>query len=120
MAPRKNFDHINNGLADALGVVGEWWTPLIIHGISNGAHRFEEIQGTLGIARNILTDRLTTLVTHEVVHKQQYSSKPKRFEYHLTEKGIALLPIFTALGTWGEQWITPRRITDYPVTATGQ
>ena len=109
MAPRKNFDHINTGLADALGVVGEWWTPLIVCGISNGAHRFEELQGSLGIARNILTDRLTTLVSHEVVVKQMYSSKPKRYEYHLTDKGIALLPMFSALGSWGEQWVTPLR-----------
>lgn len=116
MAPRKNFDHINSGLADALGVVGEWWTPLIVWGIANGSHRFEEIQGSLGIARNILTDRLGTLVAHEVVHKQQYSSKPKRYEYHLTEKGVALLPVFTSLGEWGEQWITPRRLSDVDVT----
>ena len=109
MAPRKNFDHINTGLADALGVVGEWWTPLIVCGISNGAHRFEELQGSLGIARNILTDRLTTLVSHEVVVKQMYSSKPKRYEYHLTDKGIALLPMLSALGSWGEQWVTPSR-----------
>ena len=109
MAPRKNFDHINSGLADALGVVGEWWTPLIVSNISNGAHRFEELQGSLGIARNILTDRLTTLVAHEVVAKQMYSSKPKRYEYHLTDKGISLLPVFTALSSWGEQWVTPLR-----------
>lgn len=109
MAPRKNFDHINTGLADALGVVGEWWTPLIVCNIANGSHRFEEIQGSLSIARNILTDRLTTLVAHEVVAKHQYSDKPKRFEYHLTNKGVALLPVFSALGSWGEQWVTPFR-----------
>lgn len=107
MAPRKNLDHINTGLADALGVVGEWWTPLIVWQISNGSHRFEELQGSLGIARNILTDRLGTLVQHEVVAKLQYSTKPKRYEYHLTDKGRALLPVFSALGSWGEQWVTP-------------
>lgn len=109
MAPRKNLDHINTGLADALGVVGEWWTPLVVWQISLGSHRFEELQGSLGIARNILTDRLGTLVLHEVVAKQQYSSKPRRYEYHLTDKGRALLPVLSALGSWGDQWVTPFR-----------
>jgi DNA-binding HxlR family transcriptional regulator len=109
MAPRKNFDHINTGLANALGVMGEWWTPLVVQQISGGSHRFEQIQGSLGIARNILTDRLNTLVLHEVVAKSLYSAKPRRFEYHLTDKGRALLPILTALDTWGTEWVTPFR-----------
>ena len=104
MAPRKNFDHLNDSLADALGVVGEWWTPLVITSIAGGSHRFEEIQSGLGIARNILTDRLNTLVAHEVVEKRQYSAKPKRFEYHLTEKGEEVLPTFQLLTAWGAKW----------------
>jgi DNA-binding HxlR family transcriptional regulator len=107
MALRKNFDHLSNPLADALGVVGEWWTPLVITSIAGGAHRFEEIQSGLTIARNILTDRLNTLVAHEVVEKRQYSNKPKRFEYHLTKKGEAVLPAFELLAAWGAKWVTP-------------
>lgn len=107
MAPRKNFDHLNDALADALGVVGEWWTPLVITSIAGGSHRFEEIQASLGIARNILTDRLTTLVAHEVVEKRQYSDKPKRYEYHLTKKGEEVLPAFKLLAQWGDKWIAP-------------
>ena len=104
MAPRKNFDHLNDSLADALGVVGEWWTPLVITFIAGGSHRFEEIQSGLGIARNILTDRLNTLVANEVVEKRQYSAKPKRYEYHLTSKGTELLPTFELMATWGSKW----------------
>jgi DNA-binding HxlR family transcriptional regulator len=107
MTLRKNFDHLNDPLADALGVVGEWWTPLVITSIAGGSHRFEEIQNGLGIARNILTDRLNTLVAHEVVEKRQYSTKPKRFEYHLTKKGEAVLPAFELLAAWGAKWVTP-------------
>ncbi len=107
MALRKNFDHLDNPLADALGVVGEWWTPLVITSIAGGSHRFEEIQASLGIARNILTDRLTTLVAHEVVEKRQYSDKPKRYEYHLTKKGKDVLPAFELLAAWGAKWVTP-------------
>ena len=109
MSPRKNFDHLNNSLADALGVVGEWWTPLVISSIAGGAHRFEEIQNGLSIARNILTDRLNTLVAHEVVEKRQYSSKPKRFEYHLTNKGEAVLPAFQLLDSWSVTWVAPNK-----------
>jgi len=107
MAPRKNFDHLNDALADALGVVGEWWTPLVITSIAGGSHRFEEIQAGLGIARNILTDRLNTLVANEVVEKRQYSAKPKRFEYHLTNKGNQVLPAFELLAAWGSKWVSP-------------
>jgi DNA-binding HxlR family transcriptional regulator len=107
MALRKNFDHMNLPLADALGVVGEWWTPLVVISIAGGSHRFEEIQNGLTIARNILTDRLNTLVAHEVVEKRQYSDKPKRFEYHLTKKGEEVLPAFELLAGWGAKWVTP-------------
>jgi len=87
--------------------VGEGWTPLVITSIAGGSHRFEEIQATLGIARNILTDRLTTLVAHEVVEKRQYSDKPKRFEYHLTKKGKEVLPAIELLAQWGAKWVAP-------------
>jgi DNA-binding HxlR family transcriptional regulator len=106
MAPRKNFDHLNDPLADALGVVGEWWTPLVLTSIAGGSHHFEEIQAALGIARNILTDRLTTLVANEVVEKRQYSDKPKRYEYHLTKKGKDVLPAIELLAQWGAKWVT--------------
>jgi DNA-binding HxlR family transcriptional regulator len=107
MALRKNFDHLSNPLADALGVVGEWWTPLVVISIAGGSHRFEEIQSSLTIARNILTDRLNTLVAHEVVEKRQYSNKPQRFEYHLTKKGEEVLPVFEHLAAWGTKWVSP-------------
>lgn len=104
MTPRKNFDHLPSGLAKALAVIGEWWTPLIISSIHEGNHRFENIQASLEIARNILTDRLTTLIDNKVVYKQEYSSRPKRYEYHLTECGLELIPILNDLGDWGTKW----------------
>ena len=101
MSPRKNFSHLDHGLANALQVMGEWWTPLIINVVNGGAHRFEEIQSGLGIARNILTDRLNTLVTGGVLEKRLYTSKPQRFEYHLTTKGEELIPLLSDLESWG-------------------
>lgn len=95
---------MNNGLAAALDIVGEWWTPLIVRAIFKGNFRFEAIQGELGVARNILTDRLGTLVSTEVLQKVQYNDKPARFEYHLTEKGVDLYGTLVALEAWGERW----------------
>jgi len=101
MSPRKNFTHLNHGLAHALQVMGEWWTPLIVNVVNDGAHRFEEIQSGLGIARNILTDRLNTLVAGGVLEKRLYTAKPQRFEYHLTAQGEELIPVLSQLESWG-------------------
>ncbi len=101
MAPRKNFQHLDDRLADALEVVGEWWTPLIVAAVDKGSFRFESIQNSLGIARNILTDRLNTLVAGGVLEKRLYTAKPQRFEYHLTAKGLELVPILKDLEKWG-------------------
>ena len=101
MSPRKNFSHLDDRLASALEVMGEWWTPLIIAAVNGGAFRFEAIQNALGIARNILTDRLNTLVAGGVLEKRLYTAKPQRFEYHLTGKGEELVPILKDLERWG-------------------
>ena len=111
MSPRKNFTHLNHGLADALGVMGEWWSPLVVWTIDRGAHRFEEIQGSLQIARNILTDRLVTLVAAGVLERREYSAKPRRFEYHLTPAGSELIPILASLEAWGNQNIRGTKLT---------
>ncbi|MEY3557811.1 MAG: hypothetical protein RL374_517 [Actinomycetota bacterium] len=103
MSPRKNFSHLNDPFAEALEVVGEWWTPLIIMAVNDGAFRFEAIQNSLGIARNILTDRLNTLDAGGVLEKRLYTPKPQRYEYHLTGKGKELIPIFQDLGRWGKR-----------------
>ena len=114
MTPRKNFDHLPSGLAKALAVIGEWWTPLIVVSIHDGNHRFENIQSSLDIARNILTDRLTTLVDNNVVYKVEYSNRPKRFEYHLTECGLELIPILNDLEKWGENRFGDNGRSDTP------
>lgn len=78
---------MNNGLAAALSVVGDWWTLLILREIFRGNVRFEHIKNQLRAARNIQTDRLTRLVAAGVLEKARYSEKPERFEYLLTDKG---------------------------------
>ena len=103
MSPRKNYSHLDDRLADALEVMGEWWTPLIIASVNDGSFRFESIQNSLGIARNILTDRLNTLVAGGVLEKRLYTATPQRYEYHLTRKGQELIPILRDLERWGKR-----------------
>ena len=92
-------------IARTLDIIGEWWTPLVLREIFFGRRRFEEMLGDLGIARNILADRLATLVDHGIVHRHPYSARPLRYEYHLTERGAELLPVLVALMTWGDRWL---------------
>ncbi len=101
---RTSVAHLNCSVAQALEVVGEWWTLLVIRNLMFGQQRFEAIQGDLGIARNILSDRLGTLVEHGVVDRVKYQDHPERFEYRLTEKGRDLFSVIAALMAWGDKW----------------
>lgn len=101
------MSHLNCSVARTLDVVGEWWTLLIVRNIMMGQCRFEAIQADLGIARNILSDRLNTLVAHGVVERVKYHDHPERFEYQLTEKGRDLWPVIAALMAWGDKWQAP-------------
>ena len=98
---------MNCSVARTLDIVGEWWTLLIVRNIMLGQRRFEAIQGDLGIARNILSDRLNTLLAAGVLERVKYQDHPERFEYHLTDKGRDLYPVIAALRTWGDRWAAP-------------
>lgn len=87
-----------------LDLVGDRWTLLILRDIFRGVHRFSQLRDDLGIARNLLTDRLAGLVEHDIVHKVQYQDRPVRYEYRLTPKGIDLSPALVALMGWGDRW----------------
>jgi DNA-binding HxlR family transcriptional regulator len=94
------------GIAAALEVVGERWSFLILRGAFNGLHHFEEYQSTLGIARNILSNRLARLVEHEILRREPDPADRRRVAYRLTDKGKALLPVLIALRQWGERWVS--------------
>lgn len=92
------------GLAEAVEMIGERWAFLILRGVFNGLTRFEEFQQTLGIARNILSNRLAKLVEHGILVREPDQVDRRRADYRLTEKGEALLPVMIALRQWGENW----------------
>ena len=101
---RTSFAEMNCSIARTLEIVGEWWTPLILRDAFLGLSRFEEFQGSLGIARNVLTKRLATLVQEGIMERQRYQEHPERFEYRLTEAGRDLFPVVVSLLQWGDRW----------------
>lgn len=91
-------------LPAAVELIGEKWAFLILRGALNGLKHFEEFQAGLGIARNILSDRLGKLVAGGILERRPDPDDGRRVIYSLTPKGEDLLPVVLALRQWGEQW----------------
>jgi DNA-binding HxlR family transcriptional regulator len=91
-------------LPSAIDLIGEKWAFLIVRGALNGLQHFEEFQACLGIARNILSDRLAKMVTGGVLKRSADPCDRRKVVYSLTEKGEALLPVVLALRQWGLDW----------------
>lgn len=92
------------GLPPALEVMGERWSFMILRAAFNGLAHFEEFSDELGIARNILSNRLARLVGHGVMTRVPCDDDRRKVEYRLTEKGRDLLPAMLALRQWGEKY----------------
>src|SRR5688572_27688829 len=94
-------------VAQCLQVIGDWWTMLVVRDVFLGVRRFDEFQARLGIARNVLAQRLKKLVDAGVLERRAYQDRPARYEYALTDKGRDLWPVLTALRQWGDQHAAP-------------
>lgn len=92
-------------VARMLKVMGDQWTYLLLREVFFGVYRFDKLRANLGIARNILTDRLRRLQDTGVLERRQYMDRPARFEYRLTEKGRDLYGSVLALMAWGDEWL---------------
>ena len=92
------------GLPQALEVMGERWSFMILRASFNGLHHFEEYLSELGIARNILSNRLAKLVEHEILRREPCPDDRRKIEYRLSEKGFDLLPAMLALRQWGQKY----------------
>ena len=90
-------------IARSLEVIGERWTILIIRDAFLGIRRFDDFQKSLGVARNVLQQRLARLIEHGILERVRYQEKPERFEYRLTEKGVDLWPTIVTLIAWGDK-----------------
>ena len=98
--PYRSFDGQNCSIARALEVLGERWTLLILREVLLGRRRFEEIRRNTGVATNILTDRLATLVEHGVLERREDDYVP-------TRKAVDASPVLVALLQWGDAHAAP-------------
>ena len=106
---RRNYDGQEScSVARALEIIGERWTWLIIRDAFLGLTKFIEFEQSLGIARNVLTDRLNRLVEEGIFERVLYQEHPARYEYRLTKKGSDLFTALNALRQWGDQYLSAK------------
>jgi DNA-binding HxlR family transcriptional regulator/alkylated DNA nucleotide flippase Atl1 len=107
MAEKIRLEDRECPLSATLGLVGEWWTLLILHDAFDGYTRFDEFQATLGISSSLLTSRLKRLVADGVLERRQYQAHPPRYEYVLSDLGRSLRPVVIVLAAWGNARLAP-------------
>ena len=105
MSKPEKFDPFRRSVGHVLDIIGEGWSILIIREAFLGTRRFEEFQGRLGIARNILTARLKKLCASQILDRVPVKEGAKRHEYILTSKGKDMMPLLVALTQWGDRWV---------------
>jgi len=105
MLKSEKFDPFRRSVGHVLDIIGEGWSILIIREAFLGTRRFEEFQGRLGIARNILTARLKKLCANQILDRVPVKEGARRHEYILTRKGKDMMPLLVALTQWGDKWV---------------
>lgn len=118
---RKRIGDSQCPIARGLERVGEWWSIMILRDAFHGLTRFDEFQRSLGIAPNMLTRRLSTLVKSGLLERRLYNQRPPRYEYVLTARGRDFRPVLLALLAWGNRNFAPEGKSVVLVdTATGR
>jgi DNA-binding HxlR family transcriptional regulator len=102
---RTRFDQAECPVARTSDLLGDWWTPLVLRELLLGRHRFGDIQDRLDVSRPILSERLKRLEREGVITRVQYEEHPPRYEYHLTDKGVALWEVVVAMWRFGDDWL---------------
>jgi DNA-binding HxlR family transcriptional regulator len=93
-----------SSVSRALQIIGDKWSFMVVREAFFANRRYDKIQSELGIAPNILTDRLSRLVAQGVFHRRLYQTAPERYEYLLTDMGRDLYGPFIAMLAWGDRW----------------
>jgi DNA-binding HxlR family transcriptional regulator len=91
----------------AMAILGEKWTIVVLREVFNGVRRFDDMRLRTGIPRQVLTDRLASLVEHGVLRRVPYQEPGSRIrhEYRLTPKGFDLYPVLIAVAEWGDRYL---------------
>lgn len=107
-------------VARTLEIVGDRWTWLLIRDAFLGITKFGEFRDSLGIASNVLQERLARLVEQGIFERRLYNEHPARFEYRLTPRGDDLFTALNALRQWGDQYLcaNPMRLLQVRGTQT--
>ena len=105
MLKPEKFDPFRRSVGHVLDIIGEGWSILIVREAFLGTRRFEDFQGRLGIARNILTVRLKKLCSNQILDRVPVKEGARRHEYILTRKGKDMMPLLVALTQWGDRWV---------------
>jgi len=100
---KSDYEGQTCSIAKTLELVGERWTLLVIRDVFNGRRRFDQMQRSLGVARNVLSNRLQRLVGQGILERRIYQERPPRYEYFLTEKGLDLWPTMVAMLEFGDR-----------------
>jgi DNA-binding HxlR family transcriptional regulator len=103
MPKRTSHQDATCPVARPLDAIGDGWSLLIIRDAFDGLRRFGEFQKNLGLAKNILSARLHSLVAHEILELVPAADGSQYQEYVLTEKGRGLFPVLVALRQWGDE-----------------
>jgi DNA-binding HxlR family transcriptional regulator len=104
---KNDYEGQNCSIARSLELVGERWTILVLRDVFLGRRRFDQMQRSLGVARNVLAARLERLVGEGILEKIPYQERPPRHEYRLTDKGLDLWPVIVELLRWGDRHAAP-------------
>jgi DNA-binding HxlR family transcriptional regulator len=107
----EDWSRDNCAVGGTLEVIGERWTMLVLREAFLGVRRFEQLQRNTGMARNILSDRLNTLVAHGILRRELYQERPQRYEYRLTESGLDLYPVLVSIMDWGSRHLAGSALT---------
>ena len=115
----KNSSASTCPISRTLAVLGDAWTMLILRDANAGLTRFDQFRNSLGIAPTMLTKRLAALTHERLLEKRQYSERPPREEYLLTEAGRAYLPVLFMIGAWGRKYRGKGKLTRFLDAETG-
>jgi len=105
---RRDYEGQVCSVARTLELVGDRWTLLVLRDVVLGNYRFDQLLASLGVASNVLTDRLNRLVAEGILERVRYSERPERFEYRLTGKGRDLGVPLLALMQWGDRHVSDK------------
>src|SRR5215475_13944855 len=102
-----DYDSANCAIGATVGILGERPTFLVLREAFNGVRRFDDMQRRTGMPRQVLSSRLSRLVSDGILRKTPYQDEGQRprSEYRLTDKGVELYPVMVALLGWGDKYV---------------